>query len=903
MKLLDYLDKEEEPRGAVPVNPSLGLSAKEAAKRLKENGKNALKEGEKVHPFKIFVCQFKDFLTMVLLASTAVTVFMGEYTEAMTIGIIVLLNGIMGFVQEFKTEKTLEALRKMAAPMAKVYRDGILTQVPGEELVVGDVISVEAGDRVPADAVLLKAVALSADESVLTGESTAVDKGVGKTDGVENMLHQMNLLYMGTTVAAGRGEARIIATGMNTQMGKIAGMISEIQEEPTPLQKRLDELGKIIAVGCLIICAVVAFAGFLRGEPVMNMLLTGVSLAVAAVPEGLPAIVTISLALAVGRMVKRKSLIRKLHAVETLGCADVICSDKTGTLTENKMTVQRIFVSDEEIEVTGSGYRKSGKFMMDGKLINPKGHEAGKRLLEVCALCNNAAIRAEQGGKGLFKEDGGSYAILGDPTEAALLIMAAKAGVTQQSLADEYRRVDEIPFDSKRKLMSIIAEDRMGQRFAFTKGGCDVLMEKCSGVLWGDKILPITGPLKNKIEAASTRMAEKGLRVLAMAYKPLTAGEPVSRAETGLIFLGLTGMMDPPRKEAKEAVLTCRKAGIKTVMITGDHKLTACAIAKQIGIFHAGDKVLTGKELDVISDEELEQQIENVTVFARVSPHHKLKIVRAFRRKGHITAMTGDGVNDAPAVKEADIGVSMGISGTDVTKEASDVILLDDNFATLVTAVEEGRTIYGNIRKFIRYLLSCNIGEVLTMFLGILMGLPVVLLPIHILLVNLVTDGLPAIALGLEPTDKNSMKKPPRRSTESVFSNGLLTTIIFRGCLIGLTTLGVFVHFLTNFGSLELARSAAFLTLVLTQLIHVFECKSEERTIFTIPFWNNWKLVLAALFSASIIFAAIFWPPAQMIFRTVALSGEQLLIVAGYLAFAPILSAIVQKLFRRSKKD
>ena len=901
MKLLDYLDREEELREEVAANPSLGLSAKEAAKRFKENGKNALKEGEKIRPFQIFICQFKDFLTMVLLVSTAVTVFMGEYTEAFTIGIIVLLNGIMGFIQEFKTEKTLEALRKMAAPMAKVYRDGILMQIPGEELVVGDVISVEAGDRVPADAVLLKAIALSADESVLTGESTAVDKGVGKIVDIPNELHQMNLLYMGTTVAAGRGVARIIDTGMNTQMGKIAGMISGIQEEATPLQKRLDELGKIIAIGCLVICGIVALAGFLRGEQVMNMLLIGVSLAVAAVPEGLPAIVTIALALAVGRMVKRKSLIRKLHAVETLGCADVICSDKTGTLTENKMTVQRIFLSGEEMEVTGNGYRKAGKFTMDGKLVNPQGHEAGKRLLEVCCLCSNAAIRIEEE-KGFFREIDGNYAIVGDSTEAALLIMAAKAGITQKSLADQYRRVDEIPFDSKRKLMSVVVENRMGQRFVMAKGGCDVLIEKCSGVLWGDKVLPMTDRVKSKIEEASTQMAKKGLRVLAMAYRSLTTGESSSRAETALVFLGLTGMMDPPRKEAKEAVLICRKAGIKTVMITGDHKLTACAIAKQIGIFHDGDKVLTGKELDVISDKELERQIDHITVFARVSPHHKLKIVRAFRRKGHITAMTGDGVNDAPAVKEADIGVSMGISGTDVTKEASDVILLDDNFSTLVTAVEEGRTIYGNIRKFIRYLLSCNIGEVLTMFLGILMGLPVVLLPIHILLVNLVTDGLPAIALGLEPTDKNSMKKPPRRSTESIFSNGLLTTIIFRGCLIGLTTLGVFVHFLTNFGSIELARSAAFLTLVLTQLIHVFECKSEERTIFTIPFWNNWKLVLAALFSAAIIFTAIFWPPAQAIFKTVALSGSQLLIVVGYLVFAPILSAIIQKLFRHSKK-
>ncbi|MEG2596961.1 MAG: cation-translocating P-type ATPase [Oscillospiraceae bacterium] len=901
MKLLEYLDQGEEVQEARQVNTELGLTAKEANKRLKDNGKNVLREAEKVHPFQIFVCQFKDFLTMVLLLSTAITVFMGEYTEAFTIGMIVLLNGVMGFVQEYKTEKTLDALRKMAAPMAHVYRDGILMQIPGEDLVAGDVLSIEAGDRVPADAVLMKAIALSADESVLTGESVATTKSVGKTEEIENILHQSNLIYMGTTISTGRGEARIISTGMDTQMGKIAGMISEIREEPTPLQKRLDELGKIIAIGCLIICAIVAIAGFLRGEPLVNMLLTGVSLAVAAVPEGLPAIVTISLALAVSRMIKRKSLIRKLHAVETLGCTDVICSDKTGTLTENKMTVQRIYLFNEEIKVTGTGYQKLGKFIIDDKTVNPEGSSAGKRMLEISTLCNNAVINAEKGSRGFLKESG-TYSIVGDPTEAALLVMAAKTGVTQRFLADEYKRIDEIPFDSKRKIMSVVVVDRQGQRLIMTKGGCDVLLEKCSGMLCGDKILPITGILRNKIEEANTRMAEKGLRVLGMGYRLMTSGEGMAHAERGLIFAGLVGMMDPPRKEAKTAVLTCRKAGIKTVMITGDHKLTACAIAKQVGIFHENDGVLTGKELDLLSEEELTRQIENVTVFARVSPHHKLKIVRAFRQKGHITAMTGDGVNDAPAVKEADIGVSMGISGTDVTKEASDVILLDDNFATLVTAVEEGRTIYGNIRKFIRYLLSCNIGEVLTMFLGILMGLPVILLPIHILLVNLVTDGLPAIALGLDPADKNSMKKLPRRASDSIFSDGLLSTIVFRGCLIGLTTLAVFVHFLTSFGSIEMARSAAFLTLVMTQLIHVFECKSEEKTIFTIHFWNNWKLVAAVILSAAIIMAAIFWPPMQKIFQTVALNGSQLATVGCYLAVAPILSVVVQKFFRNKKE-
>ena len=870
-----------------------GLSSKEASRRLSQNGKNTFKAKESLSPFKVFICQFKDFLTLVLLVSTAITVFMGEYVEALTIGVIVLLNGIMGFAQEIKTEKTLEALRKMASPMSKVYRDGVLVTVPSEDLVVGDVIVVDTGDKVTADAVLLKAVRLSADESVLTGESVAVSKEVGDITDEENSLDKKNMIYTGTAIVNGRGLARVVATGMQTQMGRIAGMIDEISENNTPLQKRLDELGKIIAIGCLIICTIVAVTGFLRGEQFMDMLLTGVSLAVAAVPEGLPAIVTISLALAVGRMVKRKSLIRKLHAVETLGCADVICSDKTGTLTENKMTVNKIFLSDEEIEVTDKG-----EFKIDDKLVNIKGVEAGKLLLQTAVLCNNAVIRIEDR-KSLFKE--GIIRAIGDPTETALLIMANNAGVTAENLSDEYLKIDENPFDSKRKMMSVLVKNRQDNYFVMAKGGCDVLIEKCSGILDGDNILPITSANKGKIEKISNDMASKGLRVLAFAYKPCKEEIFSTKSENGLIFLGLIGMMDPPRKEAKNAVVTCKKAGIKTVMITGDHKETACAVASKIGIYHEGDKVLTGKELENISDEALARQIEDTTVFARVSPHHKLKIVRAFRKKGHIVAMTGDGVNDAPAIKEADIGVSMGISGTDVTKEASDVILLDDNFVTLVTAVEEGRTIYSNIRKFIRYLLSCNIGEVLTMFLGIIMGMPVVLLPIHILLVNLVTDGLPAIALGLEPADKNCMKKLPRRAEESIFSDGLLSTIIFRGCLIGLTTLGVFSHFLISYQDLTLARSAAFLTLVLAQLIHVFECKSEEKNIFTVPFFNNIKLLLAVLISSVIIFIAIYWPPAQLVFKTVSLDKMQLIKVGGYLTFAPILSAIMQKIFNGKK--
>ena len=907
MKLFDYLEKDPPAGEAPPAAPYPGLSRREAAERLAQYGRNAMPGGKKVKPFAIFLCQFKDFLTMILLACTAVTLFLGDYTEALTIGIIVLCNGLMGFFQEYRTERTLEALRKMAAPRAKVYRDGVLQEIPGEEVVPDDLIHLEAGDRVPADACLLEAAALSADESILTGESAPVSKQAAGPDFAgDNSLHQPGLVYMGTTLTAGRGVGRVLATGMESQMGKIAGMIGEIEEEPTPLQKKLDELGRYIAFGCLGVCAIVAGAGILRGEPLLDMLLTGVSLAVAAVPEGLPAIVTISLALAVGRMVKQRSLIRRLHAVETLGCTDVICSDKTGTLTENKMTVQQLWTGGERFEVSGSGYQKAGDFRLeDGRLADPNRFPPALRLLEIGVLCSNAVISAEKGSRSRAgSREAGEYAATGDPTEIALLIAAAKASVTASSLAGEYRRLLEIPFDSKRKSMSVVVEGKNGQRLLLVKGGYDVLLSRCTALQTADGAVPLTPALRRQIGEENRRMAGRALRVLGFAWKALPSGavsEEAAAAAGGLIFAGLAGMMDPPRKEAAEAVKISRRAGIRTVMITGDHRDTACAVARELGIWHEGDRVLTGAEISAMSDEALDAVIEQAAVFARVSPGDKLRIVRAFRRKGHVTAMTGDGVNDAPAVREADIGVSMGVSGTDVTKEASDLILLDDNFATLVAAVREGRVIYQNIRKFIRYLLSCNIGEVLTMFLGMLMGIPVVLLPIHILLINLVTDGLPAIALGLEPPEKDVMKRPPRRAADGVFSGGLLTTILFRGALIGLTTLEVFLHFWRS-GNLALARTGALLALIFAQLIHVFECKSEEKTLFGINPFNNGKLLLAVVISSAVALAAVYFPPAQAVFQTVPLGGEQLLTVAGYLAAAPVLSAVLQKLFRSRKK-
>lgn len=898
---------EETIHLAAPVSPrreaAEGLSSAQARERLEMDGENTLKGGTSVHPVKIFTAQFKDLMVLILLVCTGVSVFMGEYTEAVAIAVIVFVNALLGFFQELKTEKTLEALKNMAAPQAAVYRDGSLCKIPASQLVTGDVIQVEAGDRVPADGVILDAVSLAAEEAVLTGESVPVEKtiSIGKQAG--NELNRADILYMGTTVTKGRAKARVIATGMKTQMGRIAGMLGEIEEEPTPLQKRLDQLGKYIAVGCLLVCLIVSVTGLLRGEHFFDMLITGVSLAVAAVPEGLPAIVTIALALAVGRMVKRKALIRKLHAVETLGCASVICSDKTGTLTQNKMTVKRLYTLIRRIDVTGDGYERAGGFDVEGRRFHAAQDPDVRRLLEIAVLCNNAQLKSEK--EGFVSRDRavnkakGSHEVVGDPTEGALLVMAAKAGMLAGGLSTDYEKIGENPFDSERKCMSVVVRAKNGQRILLVKGACDVILNRCASVQKDGAVSVMTDGIKKEILQENDRMAERALRVLGFAYRNLPEGGPAN--EEGLVFVGLTGMIDPPRKEAKQAVRTCRRAGIKTVMITGDHMATARAIAGEIGIWHKGDHVFTGAQLDRMDDEELARVVEDTTVFARVSPSHKLRIVRAFKKHGHVVAMTGDGVNDAPAIKEADIGVSMGISGTDVTKEASEVILLDDNFATLVTAVEEGRVIYSNIRKFIRYLLSCNIGEVLTMFLGMLMGLPVVLLPIQILLVNLVTDGLPAIALGLEPPEKDVMNQKPRRTSDGVFSHGLLTTILFRGCLIGLTTLAVFVTLFRMSLSVDVARTGAFLALVLTQLIHVFECKSETKNVFTVPYWNNLKLVLAAALSCSMIFAAIYVKALRPIFSTVPLDGNYVLVVLGFCLVAPVISAVVG-LFRHREK-
>ncbi len=864
-----------------------GLSQSQAKERLKEHGENCLVQSRPPGPVRIFFGQFRDAMVLILLAATGISALLGEWTNALTIIVIVLLNAILGFIQEYRTEKTLEALRSMTALTARVWRDDVLQELPAQQLVPGDLLQLEAGDCVPADCLLLNANRLYANESVLTGEAEPIAKRAGDHMQALTGLHKPYLVYSGTAITRGNGTAEVIATGKSTQMGQISGMLSSIERTETPLQKRLGELGRVLALICIGVCIAVFAAGVLRGEPVFDMLMTGISIAIAAIPEGLPATVTIALALAVSRMMKQRALVNRLHSVETLGCTSVICSDKTGTITENRMTVTEIRIPDQAFTVTGSAMKRDGAILSDGIHVNPKSIPALSHLLRCAVLCNNAVLSS----------DGDAWNAVGDPTETALLAAAAKGGISAKTLSG-YTRTDEEPFDSDTRCMTVLV--RKGDEIlALVKGAADVIAKRCSFIRTKSGVVPMTSQHRSQLQQQVEALSSMALRVLAFAEK--TPVDGLSDAGTGLVFLGLTGMLDPPRAEAKDAIRTCAAASVRTVMITGDHKKTAEAIARQAGLLRGGE-VVTGDELDLMSDPQLDRRLPKISVFARVNPSHKLRLVRAFKRSGNIVTMTGDGVNDAPAIKEADVGVAMGASGTDVAKQAADVILMDDNLATLVSAVEQGRCIYANIRKFVRYLLSCNIGEVITMFLGILMGMPVVLLPVQLLLVNLATDGLPAIALGLEPPDRGIMKRPPRKPDESFFADGLLGKIVWRGILIGLCTLGSFSTAMRLGGTLTQARTAALLTLVASQLIHVFECKSEHGSLLHIRPFSNWKLIGAVLISALMMAATIWIPQAQVIFGTAALQGWLLYQSLIFAAIVPVLASVLQLFGKREMR-
>lgn len=882
-----------------------GLSSKEVKNRLSKFGYNEMKEKQATAWWKRLLAQFQDFMVLVLLAATLISGFLGEYADAITILAIVIINAILGFIQEYRAEQSMQALKRLSAPTAHVIRNGTLQQVAARELVPGDILALEAGDKLAADGRLVDSQNLEVEEAALTGESLPVRKVADKDYSEDIPLgDRKNMVYAGTSVTRGRALAVVCATGMGTEVGHIAGMIQSTEHEPTPLEKRLEHLGRWLVLGCLAICLIVVLTGIAKGESLFLMCMSGISLAVAAIPEGLPAIVTVALAIGVQRMIKRNAIVRKLPAVETLGCTTVICSDKTGTLTQNEMTVRKIFTNNRTYSLTGSGYDIKGEFVYNNQVTDPLTDSCLSNCLTAGALCNNSVIKRNNVAMtGLWRKNTSTtWAVEGDPTEGALLVAAAKANIWRTELEKKQQRVGEIPFESERRRMSVIYADN-GTNIIYVKGAPDTILDLCKYYYQNTREVAISSEIAHDIIQANEKMTSEALRVLAIAYRRLPNEETYNLSdstEEDLVFLGLVGMIDPPREEVKESIATCRQAGIKTVMITGDHPNTAVAIAKELKIFIEGQhRALTGKDLDAMSDMELAKVVNNVTVYARVSPAHKLRIVRALKRHGHITAMTGDGVNDAPAIKEADIGIAMGITGTDVTKEASSMILADDNFASIVAAVEEGRGIYDNIRKFIRYLLSCNLGEVLTMFVAALVGLPIPLLPVQILWVNLVTDGLPAMALGVDPNEKNIMNRPPRNPGESVFSRGLSKKIISRGLQIGLSTVLVFagVYFVEN--NIALARTMAFCTLVFCQMFHVYDCRSEMFTVFEVGLFRNKYLIMATSISVLMQLSVIYSPFLQEIFETVPLGINSWLVILVVSGWTFILSLLRHVFYRR----
>ncbi|WP_160033616.1 calcium-translocating P-type ATPase, SERCA-type [Paenibacillus sp. An7] len=881
----------DELKSELDVEPQLGLTKDEAANRQKKSGPNELSEGKGISPITLFLNQFKDFMVLVLVGATLLSGLLGEYLDAITIIAIILLNGILGFIQEFRAERSLSALKKLSAPTSKVLRGGKVEQIPAKNLVPGDIILLESGDRIPADIRFIMTSNCDVEESALTGESVPVSKHSSVIEQEDLPLGDLkNVGFMGTMVTRGTAKGVVIRTGMDTEMGKIADLIQNTEAQETPLQHRLEQLGKILIIVSLVLTVLVVVAGILHGQPAVGMFLAGVSLAVAAIPEGLPAIVTIALALGVQRMIKRKAIVRKLPSVETLGSASVICSDKTGTLTQNKMTVTDVWQGGRQLKVTGEGYKPVGHITLQDHVVDLKNDQSLRRLLQVSSLCNNALIEEVpvQDTRNKKSNEETEWILKGDPTEGALVTLASKLGMSPQSLSGLYERAQEFPFDSERKLMSVLMKHQ-GGRLIFTKGAPDVLIKECVYILWDDKVIPFTSAIRQQVIQANEKMASSALRVLGMAYREVRPEEQVHdecKAESQLVFVGLAGMIDPPRKEARDAIATCRRAGIKTVMITGDHSLTAEAIAHQLGILPRGGKVMTGQQLTQFSDDDLDKEVDQIYVYARVSPEHKLRIVKSLQRKGHVVAMTGDGVNDAPAIKAADIGIAMGITGTDVTKEASALILSDDNFSTIVAAIEEGRNIYENIRKFIRYLLASNVGEILTMFFAMMAGLPLPLLPIQILWVNLVTDGLPAMALGVDQAEKDLMEHKPRSAKENIFARRLGWKIISRGVLIGLCTLAAFWITLRidphNPAHLVKAQSVAFATLVMAQLIHVFDCRSSRSIFHRNPLQNKY-LVFAVISSVVLLLGVMYTPQLQPIFKTTALDLREwaLVIVAA----------------------
>jgi len=907
-----------------------GLTQAEAEKRFREHGPNELAEKPRPGFLKMLLAQFNNFLVIILIIAAVVSLFLGEIVDAIAIMVIVVLNAVVGVVQESKAEKSLAALKKMAAPNAQVIRDGHQITIPSRELVPGDIVLIESGNYVPADLRLIESINLKIEEASLTGESVPVEKNASVVLNKEiPMGDRKNSAFMSTLVSYGRGKGLVTGTGMHTQIGLIAEMLQSYEEEATPLQQKLDQLAKVLGIGCLVVCGIVFIYGLFRDtnladifkegifaylsaekKDIVELFMTAVSLAIAAIPEGLPAVVTICLALGMQKMIRRHALIRKLSAVETLGCATVICSDKTGTLTQNEMTVTEGWISGKRFKISGEGYNPQGKFLVDSQSFEPLRDPGVSLLLYGSMLCNDAKLeesREERGQK--------TWRMVGDPTEGAMVVAAAKGGLWRDEIEKIFPRVMEIPFDSDRKRMTTIHTAQWESDWAknvhintsviaYVKGAPDIVLDLCNKVLEDGKTIELDENKRKEIIATNHDMASQALRVLGVACRPMEDVPDscdIDSVEKELVFVGLMGMIDPPRTEVKEAAKIARGAGLKSVMVTGDYKDTAEAVAREIGLLTPHGKVFTGAELDTMSDEELAKVIEDVNVFCRVSPQHKTKIVDAFKAKGHIVAMTGDGLNDAPALKRANIGVAMGITGTDVSKETADIVLTNDNYASIVSAIEEGRVIYSNIRKFVYFLLVCNIGEILIVFFSMIFGMPIPFRPIMLLWLNLVTDGAPALALGLEKGDPDIMERPPRPTKEPVINKEIAAGLSTVPIIDTIAMLFVFAIGLSRYSeNLAAAQTMAFVALCCSELLRAYTARSEHHSIFSIGVLSNRWMQWAVGSSLFLVLITVYIPFLRPFFGTTFLSLTDWLIMLPFIFAAPVAAEIVKIFLRRN---
>jgi Ca2+-transporting ATPase len=856
---------------------SLGLSGGEAVQRLDVYGPNELTSLTRESAWRTFAAQFKNALIVILLCATVISGFLGHTLEAVVITVIVLFAVLLGFFQEYRASRALDALRQMAAPTARVLRDGQETVVPARELVPGDVVLLRAGDRVPADIRLTQAINLAIDEAALTGESQPAQKTISPFDDPRLPLgDRRNITYAGTSAVLGRGQGVVVSTGMATEFGRIARMVDTVEITRTPLQENLDRLGGTLGKAALVVVGLVVAIGLLRGLPVVQMFMFGIALAVAVVPEALPAVVTISLAIGVRRMVKRNALVRRLPIVETLGSTSVICSDKTGTLTRNEMTVRHLFADERLLDVTGAGYDPTGEVLDAGRAIDPP--DGVRALLTAGVLASDARVVSRDG----------RPQVEGDPTEGALVVAAMKAGLDPGFLNKGEPRVAEIPFTSERRRMTTLHKTADGSLTAYSKGAVEEVLAGCTSQLRSGRNIELTPADRERTRATEQRMAAEGLRILALARR---AGATVEDPESGMTLLGLVAMMDPPRPEARAAVRTCEAAGIRVVMITGDHPLTAATVAREVGMLTDG-RVVSGRELEVMSDADLERDVADITVYARVSPADKLRVVTAWQKRGDVAAMTGDGVNDAPALKKADVGIAMGIAGTDVSKEAAGMTLLDDNFATIVAAIEEGRIVFGNIKKYLMYLLSCNVGEIVLLAGAVIAGLPLPLTAVQILYVNLATDGLPALALAVDPSEVDLMRRKPRNPRVGIFTRPVVAMLLAAGAWSGIVNLTLFTFGIAAGRRLQDVMALTFVTLVLIQFFNAYNCRSDRLSAFDRPLANRW-LNIAVAWELALMIAIVYVPFLQRAFGTFSFSAiDWLMTIALAFSIVPVLETV-----------